>query len=106
MPKYLFEASYSADGVRGLLKDGGSKRAQVVTDLIQVAGGSLEALYYAFGDRDVYVIADLPDEEAAISLSLAVTASGALSVKTTVLIDPATVDAAVQKSVSYAPPGS
>lgn len=106
MPKYLFQASYTAEGVGGLLKEGGSKRVEMVTNMITNAGGTLESCYYAFGDDDVVLIAELPDEETAVSLSLIVSGSGAASVKTTVLIDPATIDAAVQMSANYRPPGS
>ncbi|MXX53363.1 MAG: GYD domain-containing protein [Dehalococcoidia bacterium] len=106
MPKYLFQASYTTEGVGGLLKEGGSKRVEMVADMISDVGGTLECCYYAFGEDDVIVIAELPDEETAISLSLIVSGSGAASVKTTVLIDPATIDAAVQKSADYRPPGS
>ncbi len=105
MPKYLFQASYTRKGVKGLLKDGGSKRAKVVDGLVTSAGGTLEAYYFAFGDNDVYCIAEFPDEAAAAAVSLAVSAKGALTVKTTVLIEPATMDAAVKKSVSYTKPG-
>ena len=106
MPKYLFQASYTAEGVGGLLKEGGSKRVEMVANMITNAGGTLESCYYAFGEDDVVLIAELPDEETAVSLSLIVSGSGAASVKTTVLIDPATIDAAVQKSANYTPPGS
>ena len=106
MPKYLFQASYTAEGVGGLLKEGGSKRVEMVADMISGVGGTLESCYYAFGEDDVILIAELPDEETAVALSLTVTASGAISVKTTVLLDPATIDAAVQKSANYRPPGS
>ena len=106
MPKYLFQASYTAEGVGGLLKEGGSKRVEMVANMIASAGGTLESCYYAFGEDDVVLIAELPDEETAVSLSLIVSGSGAASVKTTVLIDPATIDAAVQQSANYTPPGS
>ena len=74
MPKYLFQASYTRRGVKGLLKEGGSKRAKVVDGLISSAGGTLEAYYFAFGDNDVYCIAEFPDEAAAAAVSLAVAA--------------------------------
>ena len=106
MPKYLFQASYTAEGVGGLLKEGGSKRVEMVANMITNAGGTLESCYYAFGEDDVVLIAELPDEETAVSLSLIVSGSGAASVKTTVLIDPATIDATVQMSANYRPPGS
>ena len=106
MPKYLFEASYTQEGLQGLLKEGGTRRREVVENLAAALGGSVEAFYYAFGDCDIYVIADLPDDATATAASLVVGASGAGSVKTTVLIPPETVDEATGKVVNYQPPAS
>ena len=106
MPKYLFQASHSVEGLQGLLKDGGTRRREAIERLVNGMGGSLEAFYYAFGESDVYVIADLPDEAAATAASLSVGASGAGSVKTTVLLTPETVDEAVGRTVDYQPPGT
>ena len=58
MPKFLWKASYSPEGVKGVLNEGGSSRRAVVEQMTSALGGSLEAFYYAFGDADVYVIAD------------------------------------------------
>ena len=104
MPKYLFQASYTQEGLQGLLKDGGTRRREVVENLAADLGGSVEAFYYAFGDHDIYVIAELPDDATATAASLVVGASGAGSVKTTVLIPPETVDDATGKAVNYRPP--
>ena len=60
MPKYLWQASYNSDGVRGVLSDGGTGRREAIEQLVAAAGGKLEAFYFAFGEDDVYVIADLP----------------------------------------------
>ena len=95
MPKYLFHGSYTAEGVKGLLKDGGSKRRAVVEQLIKDQGGTLEAFYFAFGENDFYGIADLPDNVSIAAISLAVGASGAVQVKTTVLLTPEEMDQAV-----------
>ncbi|MCY3542953.1 MAG: GYD domain-containing protein [Chloroflexota bacterium] len=104
MPKYLFQASYTQEGLQGLLKEGGTQRREVVANLAAALGGSVEAFYYAFGDHDIYVIADLPDDATATAASLVVGASGAGSVKTTVLIPPETVDDAAGIAVNYRPP--
>ena len=106
MPKYLFEASYTREGLQGLLSEGGTQRREAVENLATALGGSIEAFYYAFGDCDIYVIADLPDDATATAASLVVGASGAGSVKTTVLIPPETVDEATGKAVDYRPPTS
>ena len=106
MPKYMFQASYTLEGVNGLLKVGGSARKKAVEELIDSVGGTLEAVYYAFGDDDIYIIADLPDDAAATALSLTVAASGSATWKTTVLLDPSVIDEAVNRTVSYSPPGA
>ena len=105
MPKYLLHGSYTLEGVRGLLKDGGTKRRAVVDELVKGLGGSLEAFHYGYGDSDVYVIVDVPDSVTATAASLAINAGGAVNLKTTVLITPEEVDEAVKKSVPYRPPG-
>ncbi len=105
MPKYLAHASYTTEGLKGLLKDGGSKRREVVEQLAKSLGGTMEAFYYAFGDDDLFVIFDLPDNVSATTASLVVNASGAVNAKVTVLITPEEVDQATQKSVEYLPPG-
>jgi uncharacterized protein with GYD domain len=105
MSKYLFQASYTTEGAQGLLKEGGSSRSQSIARLVEGLGGSLEAFYYAFGDDDVFAISDLPDHETATAISLAVNASGAVKVKTIVLMTPEEVDAAAKKTIAYRPPG-
>ena len=105
MPKYLFEADYSADGTKGLLKDGGSKRREAVEQSIKGLGGKVEAFYFTFGTRDAIVIADLPDSVSAAALSLTVSAAGAVAFRTTPLITAAEIDAAVKKKVAYRAPG-
>ena len=106
MTKYLFQASYMAEGVRGLLKEGASSRRATIEQLAVGLGGALEGFYFAFGDGDVYVIAELPDNETAAALSLAVNASGVVKVKTTVLMTVEEADRATKKTVNYRPPGA
>lgn len=106
MPKFLFEASYTPDGVKGVQSAGGSSRRDAVAQVAQSVGGELEEFYFAFGDRDAYVIADLPDNESAAAVALTVNAAGGAMVKTTVLLTPEEVDAAAQRSVDYRPPGA
>ena len=105
MPKYLFQGSYTEKGLSGLLKEGGSKRREVAAQVIKSVGGTLEAYYFAFGDNDFYVIADMPDNVSTSAASLIVNASGAVKVKTIVLLTPEEVDQVIRKSVNYRPPG-
>ena len=105
MPKYLVQANYVGEGLKGLLKEGGSSRRAAVEKLFASLGGKVEAFYYAFGDTDLFVIADAPDNVTAAALSLTVNASGAATSKVTVLLTPEEIDAASKKSPSYRPPG-
>lgn len=106
MAKYMFRTNYTQSGLKGLLAEGGSGREAALRHTIESAGGTLEGFYYAFGDCDLYLIADLPDEEAATALSLNIAAAGALTVQVTVLLTPENIDEAVRKSVSYRLPGA
>jgi uncharacterized protein with GYD domain len=105
MPKYLFTASYTSEGIKGIQSGGGSRRRDLVGALAEGVGGRLEAFYFAFGERDVYSVLDLPDNETAAAVALTVNASGATSVQTVVLLTPEEVDAAAKRSIDYTPPG-
>lgn len=106
MPKYLIQASYTAEGTRGLVRDGGSKRRTLVEQMIKKAGGTLESFYFAFGESDVYIICDIPDIASAAAISLAVNASGAVELKTVPLFSVEEMDQAAKKQVAYSAPGA
>ena len=106
MAKFLYCGSYTATGAAGLLRDGGSKRAEVVAALAKRMGGTMESFHFAFGSDDVYVVFDLPDNVTAAALSLAVASSGAVTGRVVVLLTPQEVDAATKKSVDYRKPGA
>jgi uncharacterized protein with GYD domain len=106
MPKFLIEASYTNAGVKGIQSAGGSARREAVKSAIEGLGGSLESFYFGFGDADAYVTADMPDNQSAAAVAIAVNAAGGAVVKTIVLLTPEEVDAAAQQSVDYRPPGS
>jgi uncharacterized protein with GYD domain len=105
MPKYLVQANYSGEGLKGLLKEGGSSRRTAIEKLFKSVGGKVETMYYAFGDTDVFIIADLPDNVTAAALSLIVNAAGAATANVTVLLTVEEIDAAAKKTPSYRPPG-
>ena len=105
MPKYLLQGSYTAEGAKGLLKDGGSKRRAAAKTLVESLGGKIECIYFAFGKTDVVAIVDMPDSASAAAASLAIGASGALTSRLTVLLTPEEIDQAGKKSASYTPPG-
>ena len=105
MPKYLVTASYTAEGARGLLKDGGSKRRQAIESALKAVGGRIESFYFALGKDDVYAIVDAPDHVAIASMTLAVGAAGGAVTHTTVLLTPEELDQATKKKPNYVPPG-
>ena len=108
MAKYLIEASYSHEGLKGLVKDGGSGRKAAIETAVKALGGRLESIYYAFGTADVYAIVEAPDNVAVAAFALAVGATGALAhFKTIVLLTTDEVDQAAKKAAgaSYRPPG-
>ncbi|MEI6209243.1 MAG: GYD domain-containing protein [Desulfuromonadales bacterium] len=133
MAKYLGQISYSVEGAKGLLKEGGTKRLKAVEQLakelsaptssaqspvpmsfcsmealehmVKGVGGTLESFYYAFGEFDLVVIVDLPDNASAAALSLTISSSGASKIKTTVLLTPEEIDQASKMSIHYRPPG-
>jgi len=105
MPKYMVNGSYSLDGLKGVLVEGGSARVEAVRQLLASVGANLETMYFTFGSDDFVMIADGPDNVTAAALVLMVNASGAAKVKTTVLLTAEEVDAATKKVVSYRPPG-
>jgi uncharacterized protein with GYD domain len=104
--KYLIQASYTTEGIRGILKEGGSSRATTIEKMIGDLGGRMESFYFAFGSDDVYVIADLPDNTTAASIGLTVNASGAVRTKTVVLLTPEEIDRAARQTIEYRAPGT
>lgn len=105
MPKYLIQANYVGEGLRGLLKEGGSSRRAAVEKLFGSVGGKVEAFYYAFGDADLFIIADVPDNVTAAALSLIVNAAGSATARVTVLLTAEEIDAAAKMTAAYRAPG-
>ena len=106
MPKFLVRANYKAEGLKGIMKDGGTARRSAVEQMAAGFGGRVEAFYFAFGDTDAFVIVDAPDNVTAAAVALAVNTSGAVTATTTPLLTPEEIDQATKKSVKYRAPGS
>jgi uncharacterized protein with GYD domain len=105
MPKFMIEASYTQDGVKGLFKEGGTGRRTAIETAAKGLGGSVEAVYYVFGEDDLIAILDMPDNVSVAAFSLAVSGSGAATTTVRVLLTPEEIDAAVKKTVEYRAPG-
>jgi len=104
MAKYLLEVKYTLDGIKGVKAEGGSARVAAATEAIEGLGGKIESFYFAFGETDVYVVADYPDNVSVAAAALTVSAGGGASVRTVVLLTPAEIDAAAAKETTYRPP--
>jgi uncharacterized protein with GYD domain len=105
MPKYLIQSAYTAEGLRGLQKDKGSGRRQAVVSAVESVGGRLEAMYFALGEYDVVMIADIPDQLSAAALAIQACSSGLVRSKTTPLLTVEETDQALQKAVNFRAPG-
>ena len=105
MPKYLFQATYTADGIKGLEKDKASGRAAALKSAVEALGGKLEAFYLAFGEHDAVLLADLPDNASATAFTLTVSKSGLVRTTTTPLLSVEETDRALEKKINYRAPG-
>jgi uncharacterized protein with GYD domain len=102
MARYLIQGTYNVEGIKGVLKEGGTGRRAAVEAAVKSLGGKLEVFYYAFGDTDVYGIVDGIDNATAAAFSMGVAATGTLhSVKTTVLMTPEEIDQAGKKVMAF-----
>ena len=106
MPKYLITANYTAEGLAGVRSARAKSRVDAVSSMLEAMGGRLESFYFAFGDTDVYAIAEGPDDEAAAALAIAINSTGAVSIRTTKLLTVDQVDEALGRTVNYRPPGT
>jgi uncharacterized protein with GYD domain len=106
MPKFLFVATYSADGIKGVLREGGSARRTLIADIAKNLGGSLEAFYFAFGENDVYSIIDLPDNLTAAAMAMNISAAGLVRSQVKVLLTPEEIDRSARTEMWFRPPGT
>jgi uncharacterized protein with GYD domain len=105
MPKFMIQGSYTVDGIKGVLKEGGTGRRAAVEAATKALGGKVEAFYYTFGENDVFGIVDVPDNVTAAAFSMIIAATGTVRTRTTVLLTPEEIDQAAKKSVSFRPAG-
>jgi uncharacterized protein with GYD domain len=105
MPKYLIQASYTREGIQGLVEDSASGRRADVQAAVKAVGGKVEAFYYAFGPDDTIIILDLPDNVTAAAVSLTSSGTGTVRVRTTPLLTVVEVDKALEVKMRYRAPG-
>jgi uncharacterized protein with GYD domain len=106
MPKFLISANYTAEGMAGVRSAGAKSRVDSVSTMLDAIGGHLESMHFAFGDTDVFAIVDVPDDEAAAAVAIAINSSGAVTTRTTKLLTVDQIDEALRRTVDYRPPGT
>jgi uncharacterized protein with GYD domain len=106
MPKIMWSGSYTQQGTKGVISDGGTKRREAIEKMLTSMGGRLECLYFSFGSDDVMLIADVPDNVSAAAIGLAVAASGSVHGRMTILLTPEEIDQPTRKSPAYRAPGT
>lgn len=106
MARFLYKFSYGKEGMQGVMKEGAVSRRTFIEKMAAEMGGSIESFDFAFGETDVYLIAEMPDQITAASVATAVSASGAGSIETVVLLSAEDIDRAIAKNAPYRAPGA
>lgn len=105
MPHYLLKGNYVGEGITGLRQEGASSRIEAIRAIIGSLGGSVESVYYAFGEFDIYGFVELPSDAAAAAFSLTTNGSGKVAVETVRLLTVAEMDEATTMTPDFRPPG-
>jgi uncharacterized protein with GYD domain len=106
MARFMYKVCYTKEGMQGVVKEGAVGRRATIEKMAAEMGGSITSFDYAFGDTDIFVIAEMPDQVTAAAVATAVAASGAASIETVVLLSPEELDQAIAKNAPYRPPGA
>jgi uncharacterized protein with GYD domain len=106
MPKYLLEASYTSEGLQGLIRDKATGRREAITRALEATGGKVETLYFSFGEHDVVIVMEVNDNVSAAAIAIRVSASGLVRTKITPLLTIEEVDQSIQKTIEYRAPGA
>ncbi|CAM03989.1 uncharacterized protein with GYD domain [Saccharopolyspora erythraea NRRL 2338] len=106
MPKYLVQGSYTAEGTKGVLAEGGTGRREAVERVLSSCGGSLESMYFAFGPDDFHIVVDMPDDVSMAATAMAVRATGAVTSRAVQLLRPEEIDEAARKNLDFRAPGA
>jgi len=106
MPKYLIQAAYTAEGLKGLAKDKASGRKAAVQAAMKAVKGKIDSMYFSFGADDVFLVVDAPDNIAVASISLTAGATGLVNIRVTPLLTVEEVDQALALPNKYRAPGA
>jgi uncharacterized protein with GYD domain len=104
MPTYLYQLAYTAESLAAQIKDPQDRIETAARPVAEAAGGRLIGGGFAFGDYDVVLLVEVPDDESMAAVALAVSAGGAIrSAKTTKLLSGSQYVASLKKAASLSP---
>ena len=106
MARFMFKVSYSKEGIQGVIKEGAANRRTFIEKMAVDMGGSITSFDFAFGETDVYAIAEMPDAITAAAVATAVGAAGTGSIETVVLLSAEDIDRAIEQHAPYRAPGA
>ena len=103
MPLYMYQAAYTAESWAAQIKNPQNRVEAIGRQVCESVGGKLIGGWYCFGDYDLVIIAEVPNNESMAAIALAVGAGGAIkSSKTTVLLTGADGVIALQRAEAVA----
>jgi uncharacterized protein with GYD domain len=103
MPLYMYQAAYTAESLAAQLKKPENRVEAVGRAACEAVGGKLVGGWYCFGDYDLAIVADVPNNESMAAIALAIAAGGAVkAAKTTVLMTGAEAVAGMKKAEAVA----
>lgn len=106
MTKFMWTGSYTIEGTKGVIAEGGSSRKAMVEKMLSSMGGKLECFYFSFGSDDIVIIGEVPDNASGAAIGMTVAASGGAQGRVTILLTPEEIDKAAKMSPAYRRPGN
>jgi len=86
MPYYLLQAAYTGEAWGTQIGDP-QNRLEAIRPVVEGLGGRIESGFFAFGEYDIVLITEFPDNVSAAAFSVAASAGGAAkAIKTTPLM--------------------
>ncbi|MFI5393140.1 MAG: GYD domain-containing protein [Myxococcota bacterium] len=106
MARFMFKVGYSKEGMQGVIKEGAANRRAFIEKMAADMGGSITSFDFAFGETDVYAIAEMPDAITSAAVSTAVGAAGTGTIDTVELLSAEDIDRAIEQHAPYRAPGA
>lgn len=109
MPTFLYQIRYTVEGVRGVMKDGGTTRAEATRAFMEALGGRVIHQGFTFGDHDSILLVDLPSEAAGVAAAFIGRSAGTNDITSTRVYDVSEIEEAQHIALDaiskFTPPG-